>query len=123
MHFAYHQQKEYMKHLQSNSIPKTTRPLAIFIDDNEAIRDIVKMFMTHLGYDIFEAGDGQEGILAYQPNRSAISIVVLDMEMPVKNGVQTLRELLSIDPQAKVIMMTGTSDPDIFRRIKRLSPR
>ena len=78
----------------------------LVIDDSPEIRDLIRQVLeTSSDYEVHEASDGVQGLVSYQA--SPADIVLLDMFMPEKDGLETLRELRQMDPNVRVIAMTG----------------
>lgn len=84
---------------------------ALVIDDNSMVRKITCAHLRQFGYTVHEAENGLEGIKVYEKNKD-VSLVLLDLEMPVMNGEETLEELLKINPRLDVIIITGCIDEE-----------
>jgi two-component system chemotaxis response regulator CheY len=81
----------------------------LLIDDEAHIRKYVGLILRGLGNPtIIEANNGQEGVAAYQ--RENPDLVLLDVNMPIMDGIETLTELRKIDPDALVIMLTSLAN-------------
>ncbi|MBA3534917.1 MAG: response regulator [Ardenticatenales bacterium] len=75
------------------------------VDDTQFIRmRLVKLLGEH-GYEVVEAEDGVQAISVYQKNRP--DVVLMDITMPHKNGLEALTEIIQWDSGAKVIMLTA----------------
>lgn len=72
----------------------------LIIDDEADIRDIVRIYLTDEGYQVFEASNGQDGILMAQ--HEAPDLIVLDIMMPGINGFEVAKHLKD-DPNTKDI--------------------
>ena len=77
----------------------------LVIDDSPEIRYLTRRILEMLGYEMREASDGVQGVAAYR--EAPADVVLLDMFMPEKDGLETLRELRQLDPKVRVIAMTG----------------
>jgi DNA-binding response OmpR family regulator len=77
----------------------------LVIDDDEMVRGLLRRVLEREGYEVIEAGDGDEGLTKYR-NRPA-DLVVTDVIMPGKEGIETIRELLGEYPDAKIIAISG----------------
>ena len=77
----------------------------LIIDDQEVIRMTLSETLEHDGHTITEASDGVKGIAAFHENRA--EIVITDILMPNKEGIETIIELRNIDPNVKIIAMSG----------------
>ena len=81
--------------------------ILIVEDDRDFAESLVlAMSVRQCAADV--AHSGQDAIAMYQAG--AYDLVFMDIKLPGKNGVETLTELRQIDPQAKVVMMTGFSE-------------
>ena len=81
----------------------------LFADDEELIRDLGRQVMEMHGYTVFLAEDGIRAIDLFRANREAIDLVVLDLTMPQRSGMEVLREIRKIDPGMRVILSSGSS--------------
>jgi two-component system, cell cycle sensor histidine kinase and response regulator CckA len=83
----------------------------LVMDDEDSIRDMVGDILSCQGYIADFARNGEEAILLYQDN--LYDVVILDLTIPGgMGGKETMKELLRIDPDVKVIVSSGySSDP------------
>lgn len=78
----------------------------LVIDDDEVVRLTITRALKGRGWsEIAEAGDGQEGVLLF--SRIEPDLVITDILMPVKEGLETILEIKAFDPRAKIIAMCG----------------
>jgi len=77
----------------------------LVIDDDADIREMLGQLLSALGYKASAAENGQLGLKLYQSEPA--NVVLLDIFMPEKAGLDTLRDLLRHDPKARVIAMSG----------------
>ncbi len=75
------------------------------VDDDEGVRSAVSEALESLGYSVVFACNGREAVDMFKCG--SIDLVVLDIVMPTLGGVAAAREILSIDPEAKIIFATG----------------
>ena len=80
-------------------------PSVLVIEDDDSFRKAMCRLLATLGYETRAAADGKQGLKAYQA--APTDIVLLDIFMPVKDGLETVTDLMQHDPRAKVIAMTG----------------
>lgn len=89
---------------------------ALIVDDDPAIRDIVKAILESEGYEVVAAEDGEKAvaILDSEPRPLTFAFVILDVVMPGMNGfdVLTRMKLHSHTASLPVIMLTGESKAD-----------
>ena len=88
----------------------------LLVDDNAMTRDMMKDILTEMGHQVVgEAGDGDEAVKVFAEVRP--ELVLLDMIMPVKTGLEALPELKAIDPAAKIIMVTAVQQETINQEL------
>ncbi len=81
------------------------KPRLLIVDDEQAIRDMLKRHFCYLGYDIQTASDGQEAV--EKLNETKIEVVISDIKMPRKDGIELLRYIRDNFPMVRTIMVTG----------------
>lgn len=79
----------------------------LLIDDDEAMRVCCGSVLRGAGYHLAEAGDGEEGLV--QAKRVKPALILLDVDMPRRNGWRTLEALRSSGYTKPVVMMTGAT--------------
>lgn len=79
----------------------------LLIDDENVVSDYVKELLTDEDYNVLTAGDGLDGIDVFSQHFEEIDAVILDMVMPLMHGTDCFYELKDIDPDVKVIIISG----------------
>jgi YesN/AraC family two-component response regulator len=84
----------------------------LLVDDEEVIRDALGGFLVEEGHAVVEAANGTEAIEKLSTER--FDIVITDIKMPGKSGIDVLTAAKMIDPKIDVIMITGftTEEPE-----------
>ncbi|HEX8398954.1 MAG TPA: sigma-54 dependent transcriptional regulator [Pyrinomonadaceae bacterium] len=77
----------------------------LVVDDEEIMRDVLEVLLSSTGYKVDLAKTGEEGLEMY--SRRSYDVVLLDVSMPGIGGLSTLEELLKIDSDAVVLMITA----------------
>lgn len=78
----------------------------LLVDDAAFMRMMIKDTLTKNGYtNIIEAADGEQAVEQYQNEKPAL--VILDITMPNKTGIEALKDIKSMDPSAKVVMCSA----------------
>ncbi len=77
----------------------------LVIDDDEQIRLLVRKMLETGGYCVDEASDGRVGMQKYMAEPQ--DLVITDLIMPDKEGLETIRELRRYNPDVKIIAMSG----------------
>lgn len=83
----------------------------LVVDDEPSVCKALRMFLVDRGYGVVEAHDGDQALSAYSSEKP--NVVLLDVRMPGKDGLETLRELKAIDPEASVIMVTAVYEEEV----------
>ncbi|MCK4786615.1 MAG: response regulator [Desulfobacteraceae bacterium] len=88
----------------------------LVIDDNEDFRYTLMDLLELEGYEVIGAADGNEGVELYRQN--PVELVITDLIMPKKEGIETIQELCRDYPDVKIIAISGggrsCSDPGLF---------
>ncbi len=80
----------------------------LIIDDDHSLRSIVKDVLHDEGFSVAEAPDGRKAIRQFRDSRP--DAVLLDLNMPGMNGIDTMHELRKIDSTVPVIILTAFGD-------------
>jgi len=91
------------------------RATILIIDDSSEVRAIMREALALDGYQVIEAADGREGVRLFRENRP--DLVLLDMIMPEKDGIETLNEILAINPAGNVFAFSGGRDSPVNTRV------
>lgn len=83
----------------------------LFVDDEEPLRHLGKRMLSGKGYQVLLAASGEEALALFQEQGEGIDLVILDLSMPGMGGAKCLTEMLALNPQTRVIIITGYS-PD-----------
>ncbi|MCB2180867.1 MAG: PAS domain S-box protein [Desulfobulbaceae bacterium] len=90
----------------------------LLMDDEATIRTVAQRMLTHLGYDVVLASNGEEAIKLYKErlgSENAIDVSIMDLTIPGGMGGQdAVREILDVDPDAKVIVSSGYSNDPVM---------
>ncbi|MEM7583605.1 MAG: response regulator [Acidobacteriota bacterium] len=85
-------------------------PRILVIDDDENVQDILSRVLTKRGYEVLIANNGAEGIHRFRQQASQeqpADLVVTDLLMPEKEGLETILELRREFPDVKIIVISG----------------
>lgn len=83
----------------------------LIVDDEVYVCKTLRKFFEGRGYQVKEAHSGQAALDSYSESRP--DVVFLDIRMPGMDGIETLRKLKKIDPEAGVVMLTAVHEEDI----------
>jgi two-component system chemotaxis response regulator CheY len=91
----------------------------LVVDDEVHIRKFIGLLLMQLGKpSVVEASNGVEALAQYQKEQP--DMVLLDMNMPVMDGIGTLKALREIDPEAVVVMLTSLSSRSMIEQAATL---
>jgi two-component system, cell cycle sensor histidine kinase and response regulator CckA len=94
------------------TLPSGNEELILVVDDEPQIRAVSKTTLELHNYQVLTAGDGVEAIALYAKHHAEIQAVVIDLMMPGMDGVTTIRTLKRINPDIKIIAVSGLSMND-----------
>ncbi len=77
----------------------------LIVDDETDLRGMFKMLFESNGYEVIEASNGNEAIELYRS--SPVDLIIMDVFMPEKEGIETILELTSEFPDVNVIAISG----------------
>jgi signal transduction histidine kinase/CheY-like chemotaxis protein len=88
-------------------LPQGGGELVLVVDDESSVRQVTRKLLERNGYRIIEAAEGAEGITQYVAHQKEVQVVLTDLAMPVMDGPAFIRVLRRLNPQVRVIAMTG----------------
>ena len=91
--------------------PSGGRETILLVDDEEAIREVGREWLSQAGYRVLTASTGEQALDVYRDqggrDQGGVDMVVLDMGMPGMGGGKCLEELIKIDPQVRILIASG----------------
>jgi CheY-like chemotaxis protein len=81
------------------------RPRILLVEDDARVREVFQQALAMAGYDVVAAADGEEALAAYAAVPA--DLIITDLMMPRKDGVETIRDLQGRHPVPKVIAVTA----------------
>ncbi len=86
----------------------------LIIDDEAPIRKMLKKLLEKNDYHVLEADNGKMGIDSYTKNKP--DLIITDLIMPEKEGLESIRELKKLNPDIKIIAISGggITDPKMY---------
>lgn len=88
----------------------------LLVDDEQTVRDVASAMLLSLGFEVVSAVDGRDAIDKFQQNRERISLVLMDLNMPVLNGEEAFHELRKLDSTVKIVLSSGFSEQEVTRK-------
>ena len=95
----------------------------LIVDDEETVRDIIAAALTFAGYHVETASNGREAVQRFERQRA--DLVITDLVMPEKDGIEIVTELRKTQPDLAIIAMSGQSShsPLYLGMAKKLGAR
>ena len=78
-------------------------PTILIADDNTDLRMLLRMMLSD--YEVFEAENGSKAVEIYKNNKP--DLVLMDILMPEKDGIEATKEIMEYDPEANIIAITA----------------
>jgi nitrogen-specific signal transduction histidine kinase/ActR/RegA family two-component response regulator len=91
----------------SEEMPVPGSETILLVDDEDMVRDLGERILTRHGYTVLTATNGEEALDLYRLRGEEIGLVILDLIMPGMSGRGCLKEILKMDPLAKVLLASG----------------
>jgi DNA-binding response OmpR family regulator len=91
----------------------------LVIDDEAAIRETLQLLLEEDGYEVMNAQDGEEGLSML--DSQVVDLVLLDFQLPDRNGLEILQEIRERDQEMPVIMLTAHGSPETERSAMELA--
>jgi len=91
-----------------NSVPMGHGETILVVDDEQTMQDLLRPTLEKKNFKVLTAYNGDEAITVYRQYQDTIDVVLMDMLMPKLSGLSAIPELRHINPQVKIIGMTGS---------------
>jgi two-component system, cell cycle sensor histidine kinase and response regulator CckA len=95
----------------------------LVVDDERAICELIKTTLETYNYRVLTADSGTEAIGVYAEHCDAIDSVLIDMMMPIMDGIATVTALHQINPNVPVVAMSGLSSVESIAQSNRFGCR
>lgn len=90
----------------------------LVIDDEPAIRELLEKALTAVGHEVTQAADGEEGVIKFL--QAPFDLAIVDLYMPGREGMETIRDLRKRSPKLPIIAMSGMSLADDMLQVATL---
>ena len=88
-----------------------TEKTLLLVDDEKDICEVLDITLSDLGYQVYTASNGEEGLRTFRDVNPPI--VLTDIRMPGIDGIELLKKIKEENPDTEVIMITGHGDMDL----------
>ena len=106
-HLCHDDQLQRVAHVDDPFRPTPALIMAriLLIDDDDSVRTMLCLTLAHFGHTVIEARDGKEGLELFQ--NANVDLLITDIVMPEKEGLEVLMELRKRHPPVKIIAISG----------------
>ncbi len=91
--------------------------LVLVADDEEMVRNLAQRILESAGYSVIVARDGREALDRFAERPKDFICVLMDTTMPTLDGVEAHREIVRINPDARVLLTSGWGEAEMSRRV------
>lgn len=97
---------EQLKQVEQTDLKGGTETILV-IEDDTPVRELTKKVLEHAGYRVIEAVDGIDAERVFHNYKNIVDLVILDVIMPKKNGIEVYEDLRKENPDIKVLFTSG----------------
>lgn len=97
--------------------PTSSAGTILFADDESEIRQLANLVLAGHGYKIIEAEDGQQAIDIFRDHHEELQLVILDLMMPKKTGLEAHLEISEIDSSVPVVFSSGFNENEALEKL------
>jgi len=90
----------------------------LVVDDEATIRGLAAAILAEDGYKVLTAIDGAQAIEIYNRHGGEIDLILLDLTMPTKDGVETLHDLRAAGSEVAVVLSSGYNEQEVTKRVQ-----
>ena len=95
--------------------PRKGSETILLVEDDVEVRKLVCEMLLSQGYRVLEACDGPDAVRVWEANRDSVALLISDVIMPQMSGRQLAQKLLAVQPDLKVLYITGYTEDVIAR--------
>lgn len=89
--------------------------IVLLVDDEETVREIGRDMLQRLGYAVITARNGLEAVDIFR-SHTDISLVILDLTMPLMDGMQCVKALRALQPEIPILMSSGFNEQEVAKQ-------
>jgi len=89
----------------------------LVVDDEDLVLEVTREILESRGFDVLTAAGGREAVELFRQHRDEIAAVILDMTMPEMDGEEVFETIRQLNPEVRVIMMSGYSRKKVPRQV------
>lgn len=99
----------------------SNQPGILVVDDDQAVGMMLDMMLREFGCHVWLANNGRDGLETYKKQHAGVTLVLMDVRMPILDGPQTLAEMRKVDPQVRCVFMSGDTGDYSEESLRQMS--
>ena len=103
------------------NLPRAEGELVLLVDDEKAVRDVMRRVLEAHGYRVLTAVEGADAVGLYVQHRAEIAVVVTDMMMPGMDGPSLVRVLRHLEPAVRIVGISGVGERSSIKNLDALA--
>lgn len=96
---------------QNSNVTQPIRSTILLVEDEQMIREPLTHYLSRAGYEVIAAEDGEIALDLFEKNKDRIQIVICDLNLPKRNGLEVLNRIRSVHEEMPLILASGYMDP------------
>ena len=89
------------------TVALSVRKTILLVDDEDSLLVFLKMLLLDKSYNVITASNGKQAVETYKANTSRIDLVLMDISMPIMNGIEAANEIYHYNPNVAILLMSG----------------
>ena len=106
--------------LPAGGTEPAVKPGILIVDDDQSVTAMLALGLALHGFTVWSANSSEAALALYQKHRQDIAIVILDVQMPDRDGPQTLAALQALNPEIRCCMMSGNTGQYTGEQLRNL---
>jgi CheY-like chemotaxis protein len=90
-------------------LPNGRQPCILVVDDEPSVLTLLEIALREYGFVVLSALGGEKAVRLFEEHQASIDLVLLDVQMPRLDGVQTLQRLRALAPDVRCCLMSGST--------------
>jgi len=112
------EKQEKIREISSNLVAGSGTLL--IVDDEEMIQQTLKGMLESLNYKVIFAKNGKKALSVFKSRHAEIDAILMDIQMPVMDGVEAAEKILRIDPKARIVFTSGYAETRSFEKLRKM---
>ncbi len=108
---------ELLAHAEDESPGKQGVGMILFADDEPEIRSLARTVLEDIGYTLLEAENGRQAVDLFKEHHASIDLVILDLLMPGKAGLEAYEDITAIDQSVQVVFSSGYNENEALDQL------